>query len=172
MARAARGRRWLSLQVCVEKLMPLSSFCSAFHQATYNKQPMYRKAIYEVLQVSGPLRQRGHRQQGPLAILEAGEQRLGPGRGSACKALGNLSALPPPVFSCSPAPPLLPALASGHLCCPPATRLSLGRFAARTPPPHVLPSRWPVAVRGSCSQRATTATRATLPRPSRCRTNR
>lgn len=33
--------------------MPLSSFCSAFHQATYNKQPMYRKAIYEVLQVSG-----------------------------------------------------------------------------------------------------------------------
>lgn len=31
--------------------MPLSSFCSAFHQATYNKQPMYRKAIYEVLQV-------------------------------------------------------------------------------------------------------------------------
>lgn len=40
--------------------MPLSSFCSAFHQATYNKQPMYRKAIYEVLQVSalrgfGPL---------------------------------------------------------------------------------------------------------------------
>lgn len=44
--------RCLSLQVCVEKLMPLSSFCSAFHQATYNKQPMYRKAIYEVLQVS------------------------------------------------------------------------------------------------------------------------
>ena len=40
------------LMVCVEKLMPLSSFCSAFHQATYNKQPMYRKAIYEVLQVA------------------------------------------------------------------------------------------------------------------------
>lgn len=40
-------------QVCVEKLLPLSSFASAFHQATYNKQPMYRKAIYEVLQVSG-----------------------------------------------------------------------------------------------------------------------
>ncbi|KFO53823.1 DNA (cytosine-5)-methyltransferase 3A, partial [Corvus brachyrhynchos] len=36
--------------VCVEKLLPLSSFASAFHQATYNKQPMYRKAIYEVLQ--------------------------------------------------------------------------------------------------------------------------
>ena len=36
--------------------MPLSSFCSAFHQATYNKQPMYRKAIYEVLQVSAPPR--------------------------------------------------------------------------------------------------------------------
>lgn len=33
----------LCLQVCVEKLMPLSSFCSAFHQATYNKQPMYRR---------------------------------------------------------------------------------------------------------------------------------
>lgn len=40
-------------QVCVEKLLPLSSFASAFHQATYNKQPMYRKAIYEVLQVGG-----------------------------------------------------------------------------------------------------------------------
>lgn len=39
-------------QVCVEKLLPLSSFSNAFHQATYNKQPMYRKAIYEVLQVS------------------------------------------------------------------------------------------------------------------------
>uniref|UniRef100_A0A8B9ZV25 DNA (cytosine-5-)-methyltransferase n=1 Tax=Anas zonorhyncha TaxID=75864 RepID=A0A8B9ZV25_9AVES len=39
-------------QVCVEKLLPLSSFSSAFHQATYNKQPMYRKAIYEVLQVA------------------------------------------------------------------------------------------------------------------------
>ncbi|XP_030921485.1 LOW QUALITY PROTEIN: DNA (cytosine-5)-methyltransferase 3A, partial [Geospiza fortis] len=38
--------------VCVEKLLPLSSFASAFHQATYNKQPMYRKAIYEVLQVA------------------------------------------------------------------------------------------------------------------------
>lgn len=36
----------------MEKLLPLSSFSSAFHQATYNKQPMYRKAIYEVLQVS------------------------------------------------------------------------------------------------------------------------
>lgn len=38
-------------QVCVEKLLPLSNFCSAFHQPTYNKQPMYKKAIYEVLQV-------------------------------------------------------------------------------------------------------------------------
>lgn len=43
----------------MEKLMPLSSFCSAFHQATYNKQPMYRKAIYEVLQVSAPPRGSG-----------------------------------------------------------------------------------------------------------------
>lgn len=40
------------LQVCVEKLLPLSSFNIAFHQPTYNKQPMYKKAIYEVLQVS------------------------------------------------------------------------------------------------------------------------
>ncbi|CAH2245337.1 DNA (cytosine-5)-methyltransferase 3A isoform X2 [Pelobates cultripes] len=39
-------------QVCVEKLMSLSSFASTFHQATYSKQPMYRKAIYEVLQVA------------------------------------------------------------------------------------------------------------------------
>ena len=37
--------------MCVEKLMPLSSFCNAFHQPTYNKQPMYKKAIFEVLQV-------------------------------------------------------------------------------------------------------------------------
>lgn len=44
----------------MEKLLPLSSFSSAFHQATYNKQPMYRKAIYEVLQVSaGGARGRG-----------------------------------------------------------------------------------------------------------------
>lgn len=42
------------LQVCVEKLMPLSSFSSAFHQPTYNKQPMYRKAIFEALQVINP----------------------------------------------------------------------------------------------------------------------
>ncbi|MBV99964.1 DNA (cytosine-5)-methyltransferase 3A, partial [Eschrichtius robustus] len=55
---AAEGTLWVMWfrdgkfsVVCVEKLMPLSSFCSAFHQATYNKQPMYRKAIYEP---SGP----------------------------------------------------------------------------------------------------------------------
>ncbi|NXD88450.1 DNM3A methyltransferase, partial [Halcyon senegalensis] len=58
-SRAAEGTRWVMWfgdgkfsVVCVEKLLPLSSFASAFHQATYNKQPMYRKAIYEVLQVS------------------------------------------------------------------------------------------------------------------------
>ncbi|KAM6323568.1 DNA (cytosine-5)-methyltransferase 3A [Aegotheles albertisi] len=57
-SRAAEGTRWVMWfgdgkfsVVCVEKLLPLSSFASAFHQATYNKQPMYRKAIYEVLQV-------------------------------------------------------------------------------------------------------------------------
>ncbi|XP_075451002.1 DNA (cytosine-5)-methyltransferase 3A-like [Ascaphus truei] len=44
-------RTWLlRLQVCVEKLTALSSFANTFHQATYSKQPMYRKAIYEVLQ--------------------------------------------------------------------------------------------------------------------------
>lgn len=44
--------RMCVFQVCVEKLLPLSSFSNAFHQPTYNKQPMYKKAIYEVLQVS------------------------------------------------------------------------------------------------------------------------
>uniref|UniRef100_A0A8C5HJP5 DNA (cytosine-5-)-methyltransferase n=1 Tax=Gouania willdenowi TaxID=441366 RepID=A0A8C5HJP5_GOUWI len=58
-SRAAEGTRWVMWfgdgkfsVVCVEKLMPLSSFNIAFHQPTYNKQPMYRKAIYEVLQVA------------------------------------------------------------------------------------------------------------------------
>ncbi len=46
------NERPLLCQVCVEKLLPLSTFCSSFHQPTYNKQPMYRKAIYEVLQAS------------------------------------------------------------------------------------------------------------------------
>ncbi|XP_028581153.2 DNA (cytosine-5)-methyltransferase 3A isoform X2 [Podarcis muralis] len=58
-SRAAEGTRWVMWfgdgkfsVVCVEKLLPLSSFSNAFHQATYSKQPMYRKAIYEVLQVA------------------------------------------------------------------------------------------------------------------------
>ncbi|KAG7229228.1 hypothetical protein INR49_013020 [Caranx melampygus] len=58
-SRAAEGTRWVMWfgdgkfsVVCVEKLMPLSSFHNAFHQPTYNKQPMYKKAIYEVLQVA------------------------------------------------------------------------------------------------------------------------
>ncbi len=42
----------LLCQVCVEKLLPMSTFSTSFHQPTYNKQPMYRKAIYEVLQAS------------------------------------------------------------------------------------------------------------------------
>ncbi|CAB1335529.1 unnamed protein product [Coregonus sp. 'balchen'] len=42
----------LFLQVCVEKLLPFSSFANAFHQPTFIKQPMYKKAIYEVLQVA------------------------------------------------------------------------------------------------------------------------
>ncbi|XP_034432041.1 DNA (cytosine-5)-methyltransferase 3A-like isoform X5 [Hippoglossus hippoglossus] len=56
-SRAAEGTRWVMWfgdgkfsVVCVEKLLPLSSFNNAFHQPTYNKQPMYKKAIYEVLQ--------------------------------------------------------------------------------------------------------------------------
>ncbi|KAM8913283.1 DNA (cytosine-5)-methyltransferase 3A isoform 1-T1 [Spinachia spinachia] len=58
-SRAAEGTRWVMWfgdgkfsVVCVEKLMPLSSFSNAFHQPTYNKQPMYKKAIYEVLQAA------------------------------------------------------------------------------------------------------------------------
>ncbi|KAM8953350.1 DNA (cytosine-5)-methyltransferase 3A-like [Pelodytes ibericus] len=58
-SRAAEGTRWVMWfgdgkfsVVCVEKLMPLSSFTNTFHQATYSKQPMYRKAIYEVMQVA------------------------------------------------------------------------------------------------------------------------
>ncbi|XP_067840498.1 DNA (cytosine-5)-methyltransferase 3A isoform X17 [Heptranchias perlo] len=58
-SRAAEGTRWVMWfgdgkfsVVCVEKLMPLSSFSTAFHQPTYSKQPMYRKAIFEVLQVA------------------------------------------------------------------------------------------------------------------------
>ncbi|XP_037100257.1 DNA (cytosine-5)-methyltransferase 3A-like isoform X8 [Syngnathus acus] len=58
-SRAADGTRWVMWfgdgkfsVVCVEKLMLLSSFSSAFHQPTYNKQPMYRKAIFEALQVA------------------------------------------------------------------------------------------------------------------------
>ncbi|XP_044021726.1 DNA (cytosine-5)-methyltransferase 3A-like isoform X4 [Siniperca chuatsi] len=58
-SRAAEGTRWVMWfgdgkfsVVCVEKLMPLSSFNNAFHQPTYNKQPMYKKAIYEVLQAA------------------------------------------------------------------------------------------------------------------------
>ncbi|XP_069391777.1 DNA (cytosine-5)-methyltransferase 3A-like isoform X3 [Paralichthys olivaceus] len=58
-SRAAEGTRWVMWfgdgkfsVVCVEKLLPLSSFNNAFHPPTYNKQPMYKKAIYEVLQVA------------------------------------------------------------------------------------------------------------------------
>nr|XP_055042689.1 DNA (cytosine-5-)-methyltransferase 3 alpha a [Misgurnus anguillicaudatus] len=58
-SRAAEATRWVMWfgdgkfsVVCVEKLLPLSTFCTSFHQPTYNKQPMYRKAIYEVLQTA------------------------------------------------------------------------------------------------------------------------
>ncbi|KAG8544147.1 hypothetical protein GDO81_023011, partial [Engystomops pustulosus] len=63
-SRAAEGTRWVMWfgdgkfsVVCVEKLMPLSSFANTFHQATYSKQPMYRKAIYEVLQERNPYKE-------------------------------------------------------------------------------------------------------------------
>ncbi|TRY88484.1 hypothetical protein DNTS_005164, partial [Danionella cerebrum] len=53
-SRAAEGTRWVMWfgdgkfsVVCVEKLLPFSTFCTSFHQPTYSKQPMYRKAIYE-----------------------------------------------------------------------------------------------------------------------------
>ncbi|XP_074547555.1 DNA (cytosine-5)-methyltransferase 3A-like isoform X4 [Halichoeres trimaculatus] len=58
-SRAAEGTRWVMWfgedkfsVICVEKLLPLSSFNNAFHQPTYNKQPTYKKAIYEVLQAA------------------------------------------------------------------------------------------------------------------------
>uniref|UniRef100_A0A3B3ZDX1 DNA (cytosine-5-)-methyltransferase n=1 Tax=Periophthalmus magnuspinnatus TaxID=409849 RepID=A0A3B3ZDX1_9GOBI len=58
-SRAADGTRWVMWfgdgkfsVVCVEKLMLFSSFSVAFHQPTYNKQSMYRKAIFEALQVA------------------------------------------------------------------------------------------------------------------------
>ncbi|XP_031436930.1 DNA (cytosine-5)-methyltransferase 3A isoform X2 [Clupea harengus] len=58
-SRAAEGTRWVMWfgdgkfsVVCVEKLLPMGSFSTAYHQPTYNKQPMYRKAIFEVLQVA------------------------------------------------------------------------------------------------------------------------
>lgn len=58
-SRAAEATRWVMWfgdgkfsVVCVEKLLPLSAFCTSFHQPSYNKQPMYRKAIYEVLQTA------------------------------------------------------------------------------------------------------------------------
>uniref|UniRef100_A0A8C6NKW4 DNA (cytosine-5-)-methyltransferase n=1 Tax=Nothobranchius furzeri TaxID=105023 RepID=A0A8C6NKW4_NOTFU len=56
-SRAADGTRWVMWfgDGKFSKLMPLSSFSSAFHQPTYNKQPMYRKAIFEALQVPNPL---------------------------------------------------------------------------------------------------------------------
>lgn len=64
----------------MEKLLPLSSFASAFHQATYNKQPMYRKAIYEVLQVSG---------DSPGPVAPSVEQQL-PGPWRPLKRRGDL----------------------------------------------------------------------------------
>uniref|UniRef100_A0A8C7VMJ6 DNA (cytosine-5-)-methyltransferase n=1 Tax=Oncorhynchus mykiss TaxID=8022 RepID=A0A8C7VMJ6_ONCMY len=53
-SRAAEGTRWVMWfgDGKFSKLLPLSSFSNAFHQPTYSKQPMYKKAIYEVLQVA------------------------------------------------------------------------------------------------------------------------
>uniref|UniRef100_A0A8B9LI49 DNA (cytosine-5-)-methyltransferase n=1 Tax=Astyanax mexicanus TaxID=7994 RepID=A0A8B9LI49_ASTMX len=56
-SRAAEGTRWVmwfgdGKFSVVKKLLPLSSFSTAFHQPTYSKQPMYRRAIFEVLQTA------------------------------------------------------------------------------------------------------------------------
>ncbi|XP_071225389.1 DNA (cytosine-5)-methyltransferase 3A-like isoform X3 [Salvelinus alpinus] len=79
-SRAAEGTRWVMWfgdgkfsVVCVEKLMPLSSFSSAFHQPTYNKQPMYRRAIYEALQVASKRAGR------PLPSCDGGDDAEGGG---------------------------------------------------------------------------------------------
>uniref|UniRef100_A0A8L0DT43 DNA (cytosine-5-)-methyltransferase n=1 Tax=Oncorhynchus mykiss TaxID=8022 RepID=A0A8L0DT43_ONCMY len=79
-SRAAEGTRWVMWfgdgkfsVVCVEKLMPLSSFSSAFHQPTYNKQPMYRRAIYEALQVASK------RAGKPLPSCDGGDDAEGGG---------------------------------------------------------------------------------------------
>ncbi|XP_067097198.1 DNA (cytosine-5)-methyltransferase 3A-like isoform X3 [Osmerus mordax] len=79
-SRAAEGTRWVMWfgdgkfsVVCVEKLMLLSSFSSAFHQPTYNKQPMYRRAIYEALQVASTRAGR------PLPACDAGDEGEGQG---------------------------------------------------------------------------------------------
>ncbi|KAM6954169.1 DNA (cytosine-5-)-methyltransferase 3 alpha a isoform 2-T2 [Aplochiton taeniatus] len=79
-SRAADGTRWVMWfgdskfsVVCVEKLMLLSSFSAAFHQPTYNKQPMYRRAIYEALQVASTRAGR------PLPSCDAGEEGEGQG---------------------------------------------------------------------------------------------
>ncbi|CAL8317417.1 unnamed protein product [Merluccius merluccius] len=79
-SRAADGTRWVMWfgdskfsVVCVEKLMTLSSFSSAFHQSTYNKQPMYRKAIFEALQVASS------RAGWPIPSCDAGDDSEGQG---------------------------------------------------------------------------------------------
>uniref|UniRef100_A0A672IGF2 DNA (cytosine-5-)-methyltransferase n=1 Tax=Salarias fasciatus TaxID=181472 RepID=A0A672IGF2_SALFA len=56
-SRAADGTRWVmwfgdGKFSVVSASDFASSFSSAFHQPTYNKQPMYRKAIFEALQVA------------------------------------------------------------------------------------------------------------------------
>uniref|UniRef100_A0A6Q2XY10 DNA (cytosine-5-)-methyltransferase n=1 Tax=Esox lucius TaxID=8010 RepID=A0A6Q2XY10_ESOLU len=79
-SRAADGTRWVMWfgdgkfsVVCVEKLMPLSSFSSTFHQPTYNKQPMYRRAIFEALQVASTRAGR------PLPSCDGGDDAEGGG---------------------------------------------------------------------------------------------
>uniref|UniRef100_A0A672T600 DNA (cytosine-5-)-methyltransferase n=1 Tax=Sinocyclocheilus grahami TaxID=75366 RepID=A0A672T600_SINGR len=55
-SRAAEGTRWV-MWFGDAKFSVVSQstnkFDKSFHQPTYNKQPMYRKAIYEVLQTAG-----------------------------------------------------------------------------------------------------------------------
>uniref|UniRef100_A0A8C5I5Y0 DNA (cytosine-5-)-methyltransferase n=1 Tax=Gouania willdenowi TaxID=441366 RepID=A0A8C5I5Y0_GOUWI len=58
-SRAADSTRWVMWfgdgkfsVVSLRDDLKYNSFSSAFHQPTYNKQPMYRKAIFEALQVA------------------------------------------------------------------------------------------------------------------------
>lgn len=101
--------------------MPVSSFCSAFHQATYNKQPMYRRPSMRSYRCAPP---RG-------SVAEGGgwgEFRLGAGaqvrawaEGPPHGPFGLLSSTCPFLHllpaSCL-SPPTLLSDSLPHTCCP------------------------------------------------------